>query len=517
MTPDELKAYAEEKILWHYLAIDGQGKLLNPPKDDEELHEFIRLALGYAIPRKVVTPGHRAPFDFIADLFFERTKNALGFASRNGGKTIAVAILNFLDVFFKPGCEITSAGAILSQADRCYEYFLSFFHKPWFKKWAAHYQKVTGKKFVIKDIQSETKLANSSKLEIITASEKGFRGPHPQKNRVDEIDIIEWSVLQTGLSMAAGKNGIRGQNVFTSTRQLPDGPMQLLLDEATTRGIDVYEWNIWEALERCPRRCQNDPKFGTCPIYEFCKGKAHHCDGFYSIDDFVEKVRMLDKEKFEVEWLNEKPERSKLIYSMFNPTVHVMGPDQLKRMTGYKYPQEEWTHVGGIDFGSSPGHPFAYVKLCQLPSHGAWLLYYEYVVEVDLLRNHADRIMSSPNWSRSEPIYADWDAQDRLELANYGVATRQAEKDVEVGIDYVKSLLSGTPPKFTPILYVWHECKRVIKEFNSYQRKTMADGSIDASGKPLKRNDDALDAMRYALLSYRGITKQKVRAYRARV
>lgn len=416
--------------------------------------------------------------------------------------TQSVAILNFLDVFFKHGCEITSAGAVLSQADKCYQYFQSFFERPWFKKWAQMYQKTTGRKYIIKDIQSSTQLANGSSVEIITASDKGFRGPHPSKSRVDEIDIIEWPILQVGLSMSTTRNGIRAQNTFTSTRQLPDGPMQKLIDEAEKRGIRIYQWNVWEALEKCPRRCKDDPVHGDCPIFDFCKGKAHHCAGFYAIDDFIGKVRMLDKETFETEWLNEKPSRNKLVYPMFDPVRHVIGPEQLRRMTGFEFPQRDWVITSAIDFGSSPGHPFAYIKLARLPSNGAWLIFYEYLMEQDLLRNHAKAIKSSPLYRPGENPFADHDAQDRLELAEYGVRTRPAIKDVDTGIDYVKSLLSGFPPTFTPALYVWYQCVNTIKEFNTYQRKLMADGTIHPTGGVLKENDH---------LCLRGDTKILVR------
>lgn len=516
MTPEELKKWAEEQILWTYLKMDATGKLVNPPKTDDELHEFIRLAYGSTLPRKVMTPGHKAPFDFVSDLFFERVKNALGFASRNGGKTWALAILNHLEMLFKAGVEITSSGSTLNQADKCYEYFQGFCALPWFVKLSDQYQQYTGRKLLTKAIQSSTIMSNGSKLDIITASEKGFRGPHPQKNRVDEIDLIEWPVLQSGLSMAAGKEiqgkTVRGQNVFTSTRQYPNGPMQRLLDEAHEKGIEIYQWNVWEVVERCTRRCKADTTYGDCPIYAQCMGKAHHCDGFYKVEDFIEKARMLDKESFDVEWKNERPERGKLIYQ-FDSTRHVLGPEQLRRMTGSAYPQPHWTIVSGIDFGSSPGHPFAYVKICQLPSNGAWLLFYEYQKEQDLLRNHAEQIKGSPLFRPGETIYADHDAQDRLELLNYGVHTLPAYKDVETGIDYLRSLLNGYPPHFTPSFYVWHTCKTTIREFGSYQRKLMADGTVDPSGRVQKTNDHNLDAARYAIMTGRGLTRSKYRSY----
>ena len=502
----KLDAEIDQRILEHFLEIDTAGNFVNPPSTDDELWEFIRVFFHTKIPRKAVSPHHKAPFDFVSDLFFERTKNALGFANRTGGKTWNVAILNFLDLLFKRDCEIASAGAVLDQANKCYRYFTKFLELPQFKAFCKRYYEKTGREFIVKSIQSWTELKNGSSLEILTGTEKGLRSPHPNKARIDEIDLMEWSVLQTGLSMAqsrknpAGQVIVRGQNVFTSTRQRINGTMQRLLDEAEAKGITIYEWNIFETLERCTRRCVDDPVHGTCPIYTFCKGKAHHCAGFYSIDDFIEKVRVLDRETWETEWLNKRPARHRLVYNKFDSTRHIMTPERLQRMTGHASIPFDWPRFSGLDFGSSPGHPFVYLKVAELPN-GAFLVFHEYVAEQKLLRDHASAIKSSPFWMRAEAIWADWDRQDRLELKDQGIPTLEAQKDVLVGIDYVKSLLAGFPPAEIPQLYIWHTCQYTIAEFGMYSWPVRPDGKIDRSGLPVKDHDHCMDALRYALFS----------------
>lgn len=518
----KLVEMAEKKLLWHYLEMDDGGFIKHPPSTDDELYEFLRLGFGMLTPRKVLTPGHRTAFDFVADLFFERVKTALGFANRSGGKTFSVAILNFLDLFFKPGVKVASAGAILAQADRCYEYLLSFFEFPWFKEFCTQYQGKMGQNFVTRTTKSETEFANGSKLEIITGTDKGLRGPHPHKARVDEIDLMDWKVLQTGLSMAHSgetRDGkpIKGQNVFTSTRQQAAGTMQRLLDEAKAKGITVYEWNVWEMVAKCERLCQGDPEFGDCPIFEFCQGKAHDCDGYFPVEDFIDKVRLIDKDEFEVEWLNLKPARHKLVYHMFEPQRHSISRSQLKEISGYDYPQAHWTKVTGLDFGSSPGHPFAVVKLAQIPTTGQWVAYWEYRVEQDLLRNHAKYIKGSPLYSRAEPIYGDHDAQDRYELQmDHQIFIRPANKDVDMGLDHIQTLLNGTPPDFKPGLLILDECEGILEEMNLYQRKMLSDGRPHPSGCVEKRYDDLLDSLRYSLYSSKGQSRRKIRLQKAR-
>ena len=654
------QAIIERRILEHYTALDHNRQFVNPPATDDELHEFIQLGFGINVPRTRVVPHHRSPFEFIADLYFERVSNVLGFANRTGGKclaldtqmlttngwstmgdlevgdrvfavdgdntlvistsevhlnhdcyriifdggseivadanhewliedenlwikkettrqllyrfyehevvylvastnkytgvkesrfivhiepiksvpvrcigvdhpshlylagsglvpthnTLSVSILNFLDMFFKPGCEIASAGATLAQTGRSYEYFSDFLEAEWFKRFENRYYKTFGEKFVVQTIKAKTLFASGSKLEILTGTEKGFRSPHPHKARLDEIDEMEWSLLNTAFSMTKSSNGIQAQNVFTSTRQNERGTMQKLLDEASAKGIDIYEWNIWEAVQKCPRRCVGDPKHGDCPIKAFCEGRAHSSDGFYSVTDFITKVKLLDRESWETEWLNLRPSRDKLVYSKFQNSKHVMTPEKLWKMTKLNAPSIHWPRVGGIDFGSSVGHPFVYLKAFQMPN-GAWLIYHEYYAEADLLRNHAAAIRSSPFYVTGETIYADWDAQDRLELAALGVRTQRAMKDVNAGIDYVKTLFAGQGPANgeEPMLYIWHECRNLIEELGLYQYN-IVNGKPSIRDAPKKENDHGSDVLRYILFSHKSRNPVKYRSRR---
>ena len=497
----------EEQILFHYLALDDEGRFLHAPRTDEELEEFIRLAYGVSLPRKVLTPGHRSPFEFLSDLFFERVSCALGFANRAGGKTFTVALLNHLDMLFKPGCEITSAGSVKKQAQKCYRYFRELNDTSWMRRLNEQHLVITGEPFFTEadSTQSRTQFGNGTLMEIIVASEKGFRGQHPHKSRVDEIDEIDWDTLQTGLSMSHSSDTIVGQDVFTSTRHRLDGTMQRLLTEATERGVSVYEWNVWEMVETCERRCFGDVKHGTCPIYKRCEGKAHSSQGFYPIRDLINKTRQIDKDKFEVEWLGSKPSRHKMVYQQFDPLRHVLDVAGFQRLTGRSEPSWEWPMIGAIDFGSSPGHPFVYSKYVRIPN-GAWVVWYEYVAEQRLLRDHAAAIHADPFWRSGQTTYADHDAQDRLELHACGVRTRRAVKgpnSVSVGIDYISGLLNGFPPKEEPLLYFMDTCPHHIFEYSDgYRWPLNKDGKPDKAGRPEQINDHCCDCDRYGLYSF---------------
>lgn len=209
---------------------------------DKELKFFVEEFTPYRLPTSKVCPEHCSPVEFVADQFFERVRTSIGFANRGGGKTSGVATLNVLDAWFKPGVEIASAGAIMEQADRAYSYITDMlFKEPLF----------TGG--VVSSIRSETRFANGSIVRVIPGTYHGFNSPHPNKTRVDEIELMDWQVLQEGLQMSIERGGFSAQDTLTSTRKWQKGTMQRFLDTAEEKQIRVYSWCLsGETLVRTP-------------------------------------------------------------------------------------------------------------------------------------------------------------------------------------------------------------------------------------------------------------------------
>lgn len=75
-------------------------------------------------------------------------------------------------------------------------------------------------------------------------------------------------------------------------------------------------------------------------------------------------------------------------------------------------------------------------------------------------------------------------------LLQRGITARKADNDVKVGISRVTSILDD--------LTVDPDCVNLIEEFESYRYPT--GGSRDANDVPVKDNDHALDALRYAVM-----------------
>jgi hypothetical protein len=439
-------------------------------------------------------------------LYFERESSALGFGSRGSGKTIIIAVLNCMDMWMKAGVDIACAASTLDQTIKGYRYSSGFLMQPEFRH------------LLTKDpTQSATSLKNGSFLEITTGTKKGLNSPHPIKARIDEVELIDWEVLQEGLSMSMSKPALpwKSQDVFTSTRKTVQGTMQRLLNESSTRGIKVYSWCIWEVVERCNRDCKNDPVHGDCPLAEprfnvatgeqdepVCGGKAHSAFGWYPISDYIRKARVLDRDTYEAQWENKKPAASSVIYgSSFSEAMHEVNPFPIPT---------EWQVISGIDFGAN----FAYLKFAVCPRTRILFGFFEYFSDKPLiLDEHVKRIKGSPLFRGSSPIYAGIrgiDKQPFIEFRHKGLPLYEAEQDVLIGISKVKAKLqqriefmfpNGVTKKI-PGLVLFKGMMPVTKsEFENWGYEMNADGTPNYD-EPQKYGDHCMSAVRYAVYTW---------------
>jgi hypothetical protein len=275
------------------------------PQNDDELHEWVRTTLGADIPRQRVCPDHQAPFEFLADLYFERTSAALALANRGGAKTFIVAVLHFINCTYKPGCQCLSFGATEGQGRRCYGHI---------EDWCYEHDPDTGRRTDVvkpfirdKPLKAHTYWKVGSVVEVVAGSENAVSGPHPSKAHADEIDLMERGVWNQsrGLAVTNSATGplpdfmkrfgrqIPPQDIATSTRNTVKGLMQELLDEieedlrnGDIPQFDLYSWCIWETVKEIPG-CQNVdpterrkrlnqlglPPDATCQCHRVTKGR----------------------------------------------------------------------------------------------------------------------------------------------------------------------------------------------------------------------------------------------------
>ena len=358
--------------------------------------------------------------------------------------------------------------------------------------------------------------------------------PHPNKARIDEVELMEWDVLQQGLSMSISSNGVMAQNCFSSTRKEESGTMQRLLDKATTDkrttgGFKIYKWCIWEVLEKCNRKCKKDPVFGDCilPSVNLCNGKAHKCSGFYDIEDFIDKVSLLDKETLDTEWFNKRPSKNIYVYGDYYDEKRTLLPE-------FKEPELKWADfltqhrhiekVAAIDFGSSPGHPFVFkIYFCDVTDFKreveisgidesirnkiTYYCVYEYRSGGKTLQDHSVKIKSAPYYDPAMPIFADPSAkQARIDLdESYGIYTFPADNELLVGIEKVRAHLQFINER-SHLYYIegFYDCddninqESSLQEYKQYKYRRTKDGHVNKK-EPIPIHDHGLDCDRYAI------------------
>lgn len=105
-------------------------------------------------------------------------------------------------------------------------------------------------------------------------------------------------------------------------------------------------------------------------------------------------------------------------------------------------------------------------------------------------------------YSKNAEIYADSAEPARItEIARAGFNVYPAEKSVKDGIDFVKRKM----------IYLYKDCTNTIKEIQMYKWKEDRKGNV--LDEPVKFNDHAMDALRYAVYTYYKWNKNRVSVF----
>lgn len=330
-------------------------KALRRPRTPNELWEWCRDVLEFQIAREVTTEGHRSPFSFLADAYFEKQNMLLARGCRGAGKTQLFAIHHLAQTVFKDGIYIVHVGGTEQQARYGYAYYAGESSK----------EGVTGLirrspfsgLLASEPMVSKTTLKSGSKVEIRTGgSEKSVSGPHPHILAVDELDHIAWPTLNTALQMPMTHGKYSSATMMASSQYHSYGTMQALISGAERRGIKVYEFDIFDVMASCehtyPRDC------GDCPLYrwtnpytneeeELCKGRGSRGPGHYSYNDVVAKFLGTDTETFALQNLLMRGTSQGMVYPQFSKGRHA----------SRSFPPEgsdisRWVAFAGIDLRS---------------------------------------------------------------------------------------------------------------------------------------------------------------------
>lgn len=317
---------------------ERRGLRLVEPVTANQLHAYVRVMLGFAMPRRVLDAGRDSPFDYLCHAYFEdaEPRDCVVWANRGGGKTQLGAIATLLDMLFKPGIEVRILGGSFDQASRMYRHLKRLLDNDVFGDLVEGAVTLRG-----------VTLVNGSHVEVLSQSQRAVRGQRVHRLRCDEVELFDrdvWDAAQlTTRSTTLGGRHIRASIEALSTMHESYGLMHQLVEQARDGGRRIFRWSVLDTLERCPpmRSCE------SCPLYSWCEGRAkggRGVRGFITIDDAIAQQQRVDPDVWRAEMLCLRPSRSHAVYRAFDPDVHVQ-PFDRRRLT------DDAIWIGGIDFG----------------------------------------------------------------------------------------------------------------------------------------------------------------------
>ncbi len=428
-----------------------------------QLTMFLREVLGVSIPNSRLCNNrtHLPPFRLFSDMFLAKVLNAVGLANRSGSKSFMAGILTFLRSLL-PQSSTRLLGGSADQSDKSYQPFADCWEIS-----GLGPQQLDG------DVQkTKTKLKNGVTVEILTASKQSVRGPHQENLVLDEIDVMEEEIFNAALSQPQSKGDNKASTLILSTRHVAGGLMEQVIEDHKKMGLSLYVWCIWEVLESC-----RDYKCSTCPLANICPGKQmKNATGYYTIDDLVNKLKVLDEESFDSEWLCEKPSRKQFVYSKFNEDVHVIDCDFNSSL-----PVRLSIDWGGID-------PFVILVWQKISGRGDVIV--DEVYQGNTTNPAIIQICKGEPWwqyAQGQPAYCDPARQDLIaEWRTAGVNATGMKSSLD-DINLVRGKLS--PMKGDPTLYINRKCKMTIWEFNHYK--------TDKNNRPIDKDNHSMDPIRY--------------------
>lgn len=178
------------------------------------------------------------------------------------------------------------------------------------------------------------------------------------------------------------------------------------------------------------------------------------------------------------------------VYGSFRRDIHVRKVELPADCERYR----------AIDLGFN--NPFVCLWGARYGPDRRWHIYREYYRPRDFLATHARQVQALSGAERYIATWADHDAQDVYELADKGLATLPAKKDVRLGIELVQAKLK-VQPDGRPQLTIDPGCVHLIRELIAYHWREGTE-LRDPRDEPQKKDDHGPDAARYLLYSVEG-------------
>lgn len=234
--------------------------------------------------------------------------------------------------------------------------------------------------------------------------------------------------------------------------------------------------------------------------------------------EMVEVANTLAPAVFDQEYGAEFTSFAGRIYSEFDEGYHVIDDYQFN---------PNWENYLAFDFGFR--NPFVCLNIQVDPMDNiyVWDEYYERNLPTP---DHARRLKSWIRWRCDGGYYDPSGADEAATLTQFFHSTQEqhnqwldavslspATNDWKPGVERVKEWLKLRPSQtasgdfdgpMKPRLFVSRECTQTIREFNTYRVKEESERvseSRDPKDEPRKKDDHAMDALRYFIAGHFGL------------
>ncbi len=488
------------------------------PGTREDLRNYVKVFLGVDVPDVRICPGHSSPMDYLWHSFSmddgllmkddsdcppsasnhpssinnHQSGDSIVWANRAGGKTELAAVATLLDAVFKPDCQIRILGGSGEQSGRMYEYLTRFLRSGFEESLAGPVRK------------GKCRFGNGSGVEVLTQSATSVRGQHVQKLRCDEVELFDDNVFAAAKFTTQSTDRITAAMELISTMHRPYGIMQREVSAATSSGVPVFKWCLWETIEKCiGRNCSQ------CPLSGDCQGRARSACGYLKIDDCITQMRRSSRAGWESEMLCIKPSLDNVVFSEFDPAIHVRPVDYDPNLPLYRT----------LDFGFI--NPFVCLWI-QVDHDGVVRVIDEYVRSRATIDAHTEQIKARTPCPEEQVTATFCDPAGAgsndvtgtsavRELRTLGIATRYRRSSILEGIELIRRAIRCGEGKST--LVISPRCPRLIEALQCYH---YPDATGAATGElPFKDGiyDHPIDALRYFFVNATQNTKTSTRRY----
>jgi hypothetical protein len=471
------------------------------PATKDDLRHYIKTFLGIEVPDRRICPEHRSPMDYLWHSFsgdspqsaeHVTTADAIVWANRGGGKTQTAAVATLLDAVFKPHCQIRILGGSGEQSLRMYEYLAAFLQQGYEEFLAEQLRK------------GKCRFTNGAAVEILKQSATSVRGTHVQKLRCDEVELFRAEVFAAAKFTTQSTNEIVAALELISTMHRPYGLMQKEVAAATSAGVPIFKWCLWETIEKCVgRNC------AQCPLWGDCQGRAQSACGYLKIDDCITQMRRSSRAGWESEMLCIRPSLDNVVFGEFDPALHVRSLDYDPNLPLYR----------ALDFGFV--NPFVCLWI-QVDHEGTVRVIDEYVRRQATIEVHAAELKARTPCpeERVAATFCDPTGTGRKdpsgtsairELHSLGIVTKFRRSMILEGIELIRRAIRSGDGKSE--LVISPNCPRLIEALQCYHYPDTSHAA--GSEQPFKDGvyDHPIDALRYFFINRQHGGPTKTRRY----